>query len=235
MIFDAGGIEVSPEDALFATDVVTLGIAHGKHNTINLCKRAIAEGIPGDFVEAGVNAGGHPALMAYTIRQYNGNGRRVHLYDSFMGVPMSGPEDPKDWQDITGVNPDASKGIFVNRLVSTIEQVMENMRLWKADLVPLVYHPGWLQEVLPAERNTPEQIAVLRIDVDMHDSTVPVFEYLYPKVVSGGYVISDDWGETDGIVPCRKATYAYFDKMGLSRPKPIRLPGTPGTAWWRKP
>lgn len=234
MIFDPGGIQVTQEDADFAARVVTLGIAHGKHNTINLCKRAIAENIPGDFVEAGVNAGGHPALMAYALRKYGGLPRKVHLYDSFMGVPMCGQEDPQAWKDITGVNPDPTKGIFINRLVSTMEQVTENMRLWEADQVPLVYHAGWLQEVLPVEKNTPEKIAVLRVDVDLYDSTVPVFEYLYPRVVPGGYLISDDWGELEDDVPCRIAMFRYFDKLGLPRPNVIRLPGTPGTAWWRK-
>lgn len=234
MIYDARGVEVTPEDQAFGDRVVNLGCASGRNNTINLAKRCIADDIPGDFVEAGVNMGAHPALMAYAIRRYDpGSTRLVHLYDSFQGVPICGVEDNREWQAITGVNPDASKGIAAGRIVNPRQQVERNMRLWDAPAEMLVYHEGWLQELLPAERNTPEKIALLRIDVDLYDSTIPVMRYLFPRVQKGGYVISDDWGEGDGEVACRKAVHRCLDEMGLPRPNVMRIPDTGGTVWWR--
>lgn len=234
-IYDARGIEVSEEDRLFAERVVTLGTGDGKHNTVNLAKRAIAEGVPGDFVEAGVNAGGHPALMAYAIRRYKGDGRKVHLYDSFEGVPRCGPEDPIEWRQIMGVNPDPAHPEACGRIVNPLSGVIENMGKWGADPSEYVIHKGWFQEVFPAETNTPKRISLLRIDVDLYDSTESVLEHLYPRVSSGGYVISDDWGEGEGMAPCRLATLRYWDRMGFAPPTVTRLPSTTGTVWWKKP
>ena len=230
------GIDVTAEEAAFASMVVTLGRHTGKHNTINLAKRCIAEGIAGDFVECGVNAGGHPALMSYVLAKYEPNGsRRVHLYDSFEGVPICGEEDCAEWKAITGVNPDPSKPIAAGRIVNPLHGVKENVVRWKADASRLIYHVGWFQDVLPKADERPRAIALLRIDVDLYDSTWPVLEYLYPLVAHGGYIISDDWGENESMVPCRLATLRYLDKRGEPHPQVTRLPETTGTVWWRKP
>jgi hypothetical protein len=171
--------------------------------------------------------------MSYVLRKYGGKGRKVHLYDSFQGVPVCGPDDCPEWKQITGVNEDRTKGIAAGRIVNPMWQVKENMVRWEADLDSLVYHEGWFQELLPKERDIP-QISLLRIDVDLYDSTVPVLEYLYPRVSSGGYVISDDWGENESVTPCRLATLRYFESHGIPVPVVTRLPSTTGTVWWRK-
>lgn len=234
MIYDPGGVYVTPDEEAYAATVVTLGVGSGKHNTIHLAKRAILENIPGDFVEAGVNMGGHPALMAYVARNF-GSDRAIHMYDSFQGVPQCSPEDPREWIELVGLTKDPAHPVACGRIVNPLDAVKANMVKWGAEGNRIVYHVGWFEEVLPIEKNTPEKIALLRIDVDLFKSTEVVLEYLYPRVVSGGYVISDDWGENESMVPCRKATLAYFDKVGIPYPKVTRLPGTTGTAWWKKP
>lgn len=234
LTYDLQGIAVTDDERAYAAMVVTLGVGAGKHNTINLAKRCILEKIPGDFVEAGVNMGGHPALMAYVSMNYGG-GRVVHMYDSFEGVPQCGPEDPREWIELTGLTKDPAHPVACGRIVNPISSVKANMVKWGVKDSQIVYHVGWFEEVLPTEKNTPEKIALLRIDVDLFKSTEVVMEYLYPRVVPGGYVISDDWGENESIAPCRKAMFAYFDKMGIPRPQVTRLPDTTGTAWWKKP
>lgn len=231
------GLHISDEDCDYAERVSILGSWSGKHNTIALAKRALAEGIPGDFAECGVHSGGHPALMGYVLRRYGGAadaGRRVHLFDSFEGHPMAGLKDEPAYQKQLGINPDPSVGRPSGIFLATIEQCRENMRNWGAPEDRLTYHVGWLQEVLPKIARDFPPLALLRVDVDLHDSTVPVFEYLYDKVSPGGFIISDDWGETDGYDACRQATYDFFDRRGIPRPEVTRLPVTPGTVWWRK-
>src|SRR3990167_10114724 len=194
-IYDVGGSDVTDEDRDYAARIVICGEWDSKHNTVNLAKRCIADRVPGDFVECGINAGGQPALMGYAIRRYGSSDRRVHLFDSFEGHPQAGPDDCEDYQRQLGMNPNRGTGIPSGTFIATIEQVQDNMRKWDVPLDALVYHKGWLQEVLPPIAPTFPSIALLRVDVDLHDSTTPVFEYLYEKVSPGGYVISDDWGQ----------------------------------------
>lgn len=234
MDHQALGIDVTPADRAYAARVVTLGVGHGKHNTICLAKRCLDEKIEGDFVEAGVNMGGHPALMGYVLRKRGVTDRKVHMYDSFRGVPKAGPKDPKEWIATMGIEPDPDHPTETGIIVNPLPAVKENMEKWGAPLDQIVYHEGWFEEVLPNEKNTPEKIALLRIDVDLYHSTEVVLKYLYPRVVKGGYIISDDWGEGEGDAPCRIALFEYLDRMGEKRPTVTRLPDTTGTAWWQK-
>lgn len=224
---------IPQEDAAWSEQIVTCGMPCGKYNSLNLAKKCIDEGIEGDFVECGVNAGGHPAIMAYVSRKYDQGRRKTHLFDSFEGLPQAGPDDTQFDKDILGVNEDRNKGIKANRLIAELWQVELNMTRWGIDPSLLVYHKGWLQEVLPLL--PPMKIALLRVDVDLHDSTIPVFEYLYPMISSGGWIISDDWGETENPIPARLATLKYFEKMGLPAPTVRRMIETPGTVCWQKP
>lgn len=240
-IRDAGGIEVTPEDAAYGERVVICGEWDSKHNTVNLAKRCIEDGIPGDFVECGINAGGQPALMGYALRRYGtevDRARKIHLFDSFEGQPQASIHDCEEYQRVHGVNPDPTKGIAANHFIATIEQVQENMRKWDVPLDQLVYHKGWVQEVIPLLAASFPAIALLRVDVDLHDSTLPIFEHLYEKVSPGGYIISDDWGqypldaEPQG---CRKAALSILNHKGIKLPPVTPLPRANGTVWWQKP
>ena len=56
------------------------------------------------------------------------------------------------------------------------------------------------------------QIAILRLDGDWYASTMICLEYLYDRVVSGGFVIIDDYGCYDG---CRKAVDEFRKARGI--------------------
>lgn len=217
---------ITQSDFDYCERVVCLGNRNNKHLTIELAERAIRENIQGDFAECGVLSGGHPALMAWTIKT-RGSDRRVHLYDSFEGVPMAGVEDSDHYKQVMGVNPDPSKGIACGRCIGTVEQVKENMVKWDVDESRLIYHKGWLQEVLKSEGVFVPKLALLRIDVDLHDSTLPIMEYLYPKMPHGAFIISDDWGAP----ACQKAVLKYLDYV----PPVTPVEGQNTTVWWRKP
>jgi hypothetical protein len=42
------------------------------------------------------------------------------------------------------------------------------------------------------------QIALLHIDVDVYEATKACLEYLYERVVKGGIIMFDDYGQVDG-------------------------------------
>src|ERR1700758_5089882 len=56
------------------------------------------------------------------------------------------------------------------------------------------------------------QLALLRLDGDMYESTMVALRSLYPKVSPGGYVIVDDYG---AIVSCRQALTDFRTEFAI--------------------
>jgi hypothetical protein len=69
-----------------------------------------------------------------------------------------------------------------------------------------------VEETLQDLSNIPKQISLLRLDTDWYASTKVELEMLYPRVVSGGVIIIDDYGHWEGA---RRAVDEYF---GLRAP-----------------
>jgi len=74
----------------------------------------------------------------------------------------------------------------------------------------LRYVKGKVEDTLPKE--TPDRIAILRLDTDWYESTLCELEQLFPKLVTGGVLIIDDYGHWQG---CRKAVDEYFAKNNV--------------------
>jgi hypothetical protein len=77
----------------------------------------------------------------------------------------------------------------------------------------LHYHKGWFQETLPRDSSLIDCIAILRLDGDWYASTKICLEYLYDKVLPGGFVIVDDYGHYAG---CRKAVDEFIGQRELT-------------------
>jgi O-methyltransferase len=186
--------------------------------TYDICRMALERGVPGDFVECGVYAGASSAIMAKAIMEHVANrgeyalsdNRRVHLFDSFEGIPLAGPEDSELAHKPAG------------EAKCSLEDVKKNMRDWGIPDGLLVYWPGWFEKtVLPqwVDRPAFRGIAVLRLDGDLYRSTKVCMDYLYPLVSPGGYVIVDDFD----LSGCKKAI------LEATNPAPIyfRKPNEP--------
>ena len=184
----------------------SLGGPESKEATYDIAMLALQRGIPGDFVECGVYAGASAALMARAIldwwndgEEYEGVGmwtaagghtKRVHLFDSFQGMPEADPKlDPELW----GSNAEKVKG----SACCSLPTVQANMQRWGIPPELLVYHPGWFGDTIPVFAALPfsyrDRIAVLRLDADLYSSTKVVMKYLYPLVSQGGWIICDDY------------------------------------------
>jgi hypothetical protein len=171
----------------------------------DIARLAIKRGVPGDFVECGVYGGAQCAAMAraimdeackvemedqHSIEPLRPFSRRVHLFDSFAGIPQAGPEDREFIE--AGHEPGLS--------VCTLEAVKDHMAEWGIPDELLVYHPGLFEEAIPEDLREgvnsglgPERIAVLRLDGDLYDSTRVCLENLYPLVSPGGWIVCDDF------------------------------------------
>ncbi|HEX5587548.1 MAG TPA: TylF/MycF/NovP-related O-methyltransferase, partial [Acidimicrobiia bacterium] len=70
--------------------------------------------------------------------------------------------------------------------------------------------PGWFRDTLHVAPI--EQLAIMRLDGDLYESTMDALTALYPKLSPGGFVIVDDYGAFE---PCRRAVDDYRAANGI--------------------
>jgi O-methyltransferase len=163
----------------------------------------LADGVPGDFIETGVWRGGVTILMRGMLEAWGDTERRVWVADSFQGLPAPDAEAfPQDvGHDMSGVP----------TLAVSADQVRANFARYGLLDDQVQFLEGWFRDTLA---NAPiEQLAVLRLDGDMYESTMDALEALYPKLSVGGYVIVDDYGAWE---PCRQACTDYRERHGIT-------------------
>jgi len=183
-----------------------------------LAEQCTREKIPGAFVQCGVWKGGSAAVLADLAERSD---RRLFLFDSFQGCPPPGPNDVSvhgrpglageaaaAMQDVTGL---------LRRLGMNM-----NRHVW--------IYPGWFDRTVPDTAAVIGRIALLHLDCDWYDSVRSCMASLYPRVVSGGYVVVDDYFYWRGA---RMAVGDYFGRSGDPRPAVHRVDHA--GAWWRKP
>lgn len=166
--------------------------------TERLCKQAIADGVQGDFAEAGVANGGHCIVMNSVS-----DGRKTWLLDSFEGISEYTKDDiefTESWGKSKG-NKRKSSGITVH----SIENVKTNLQQF-SNLDRYEFVKGWFCDTLP---NLPDdlKLSVLRIDCDIYHAYQDCLKYLYPRLQVGGWLIIDDYH----LSGCKKA----LDEAGL--------------------
>ena len=127
---------------------------------------------------------------------------KVWVADSFDGVPVPELEEDKEF--------DISKKVFPGLAVG-LEEVKNNFDKYDLLKENVEFLPGLFSSTLP---NAPiNEIAVLRLDGDLYESTMDSLNALYDRVVSGGFVIVDDYGV---LPPCKKAVDEFREKRNIS-------------------
>jgi O-methyltransferase len=169
------------------------------------CETVLRDGVPGDFVETGIWRGGACIMMAAVLAAYERADRRVWGFDSFEGLP---PPDEERYPQDHGDQLYRFPQLAVSR-----EEVTENFRrlgLW-SDQVQLV--KGWFADTVPTAAIG--QIAVLRLDGDLYESTIQVLDGFYPKLSPGGFCIIDDYG---AMASCRLAVDDFRRDREITEP-----------------
>ncbi len=162
----------------------------------------LAKDIPGDLIETGVWRGGATIFMRAILRVYGVQNRSVWVADSFQGLPPPNPEKyPADMGDIHHT---------YKELATSLDQVQANFARYGLLDEHVRFLKGWFKETLPGAPI--EQLAVLRLDGDMYESTMDALVSLYPKLSSGGYLIVDDYGS---VLGCRQAIHDYRAAQGI--------------------
>jgi hypothetical protein len=180
------------------------------------------ERLEGDLVECGVWSGGCVGLMALANTRFPGPDRRLHLFDSFRGLPQPSSRDEDVAPNFRAGQPHLAHTVDdTESLVATDLCVGDSRRTVEAFLTDrlgvsrdrLVFHEGWFQDTVPKASKTIGPIALLRLDGDWYDSTMVCLKGLFPNVVEGGFVIIDDYGTYSG---CRLAVHDYLREIGLT-------------------
>jgi len=177
----------------------------------------LAEDVPGDLVECGVWRGGACILMRAVLAAYGDEKRCVWLADSFEGVPRS---DPANYKADKGIRAGFAAGILG---VSEAE-VRANFERYGLLDEQVRFLPGWFKDTL---HDAPiDQIAVLRLDGDLYESTIQALDALYPRLSPGGFCIVDDYL---AVKACEQAVTDYRTKHGISA-EIVDIDGT-GVLW----
>ncbi|MFI6762305.1 TylF/MycF family methyltransferase [Micromonospora sp. NPDC050417] len=162
----------------------------------------LERGVPGDLIETGVWRGGACIFMRGVLKAYGDQHRTVWVADSFRGLPKPDPKRIEDVEDALWAEP---------FLAVPLERVQANFRRYDLLDEQVRFLPGWFEDTLPTA--PVEQVAVMRLDGDLYDSTMVALNSLYPKLSVGGYVIVDDYHAVRG---CRQAVDDFRAAHGIT-------------------
>jgi O-methyltransferase len=175
------------------------------------------DNVPGDVAETGAWRGGASIFMAGCLAAWEMPHRTVWVTDSFEGLPV--PSRPED----AGYDFSATK---VPILAVSLEEVQENFRRYELLDENVKFLKGWFRDTLHVAPI--RQLALLRLDGDLYESTMDALKALYEKVSPGGFVIVDDFNDFE---PCRRAVLEFRERHGIKDPI-VTIDWT--GAFWRK-
>lgn len=178
----------------------------------------IKSGVAGDIVECGVWRGGSMMCAALSLLHFSDTSRRLYLYDTFEGMPPPKAVDVDVHNRpaaalLSEMNRDEQNHIWA---LAPLDVVRNNLASTGYPESGVTYVPGPVEETIPA--TIPDSIALLRLDTDWYSSTRWELDHLFPRLVTGGVLIIDDYGHWQGA---RRAVDEYFAtsrcKMLLNR------------------
>ena len=93
---------------------------------------------------------------------------------------------------------------------ASLDEVKQNVIKTGYNTEKLHFIKGKVENTLP--KYAPKQIALLRLDTDWYESTKHELIHLFPRLVSGGVLILDDYGYWAGA---KKAVDEYFSQTKI--------------------
>lgn len=160
---------------------------------------AYAVHLRGDFAECGVYKGGTALLISRMLKDSK---KMFYLFDSFQGLPPANNQYDNYYGD--GYFSDASAD-DVRALLGGFQAFVE-------------IREGWIPETFVGLEDN--RFALVHIDVDLYQSALDCCAYFYPRVVSGGVLIFDEYA-----FPAARGEKDAVDQFFANKPEsPITLP-----------
>lgn len=139
----------------------------------------------GDVVECGCFAGGSSAKLSIVAKLTN---RRLHIYDSFEGLPEVDDYNLRDCH--ARRNSSWMTPWKAGRYASRLDEVQEHVRRF-GNIDVCTWTKGWFRDTLTAE-DLPSQLAMAFVDVDIASSARDCLMSLRPRLHKKGVYVSHD-------------------------------------------
>jgi len=139
---------------------------------------------PGAFLEVGCYQGGSTKLIC----EMKGRDRQFYVCDTFEGLPESTEKDK-------GVHRKA-------QYACSLESVRDYLSAYENVHFVKGFFPDSAIGVIPEDI----QFAFAHLDVDLYESTIKSLEYVLPRLISGGVILSHDYSILAGV----KAAFHEF-------------------------
>jgi hypothetical protein len=179
------------------------------HALITATKYVHDHKIPGAIVECGVWRGGSMHAVARTLDAQDDHSRELFLFDTFEGMTEPTEKDERhDGRTAADLLETSERSAAVWAQAS-LEDVQSGFAGVPYPGERIHYVQGPVEKTIPDQ--APEQIALLRLDTDWYESTKHEFDHLYPRLVSGGVLLIDDYGWWKGS---RTATQEFLAETG---------------------
>lgn len=132
-----------------------------------------------NFVECGVSTGLSAFFAIKEIQRHKDIKKfSMHLYDS--------------WSSMKKEHLIESESSFAgNYGLLSLETTKKNLSAFNEFLV---YHPGYIPESLSMSPQSPDSIVYLHVDLNSVKPTENTLEFFYPRLISGGVILFDDYG-----------------------------------------
>jgi O-methyltransferase len=147
---------------------------------------AACEKIGGDIAEAGVYKGATAAVMLSASKN-----KKLHLFDTFDGLP------------------DSENQFIEGSWSGSLDEVKRNLNTW-SDRIS--YHPGFFPSSASGLEDA--RFSFVHLDLDLYQSTIDALIWFWPRLNTGGALMSHDYPQSAGVV---QAFHEFFD----STPVPI--------------
>lgn len=130
----------------------------------------------GDVAECGTHRGASAFFLARSIIQH-GLKKKLFLFDSFMGLSQPSEIDGSSWK--------------FNDLQASRQDVLDNLNyLGDSSFVEIL--EGWIPSRF--DEVSSRNFCFVHLDVDLAQPTLDSLFFFYPRMVTGGVIIIDDYG-----------------------------------------
>ena len=153
--------------------------------------------LPGDIIECGVYKGSSLLTFARFVETFASGDRtrKVVGFDHFKGLADRSEVDGFD--ERTGNTPDGwNPSSFRDTIYALVEAFNQDSFVPKSARVELV--DGDVRETAPSyvEEHPGLRVSLLHLDMDLYEPTLAALQAFWPRIVTGGVVLLDEYGIT---------------------------------------